>query len=98
MIVTTSLVTIRTTKHFEEQARARRLNRRAVLGCVVALAPRVIRYQGCRLALDCGYMGMPVVKIEPGHIEVLTVLAPGQSILRSDTLRLRVDLRRAIRQ
>ena len=39
---------------------------------------------------------MPVVKIEPGHIEVLTVLAPGQSVLRSDTLRLRVNLRGAI--
>jgi hypothetical protein len=34
---------------------------------------------------------MPVVKIEPGYIEVLTVLAPGQNAVRSDTLRLRVD-------
>ena len=57
-----------------------------------------MRYQGCRLALDCGRVGMPVVKIEPGHIEVLTVLAPGQSVLRSDTLRLRANLRGAIYQ
>lgn len=98
MIFTATGVSIRPTTHFEEQAKTRRLNRSAVLGCVVALAPRVMRYQGCRLALDCGQVGMPVVKIEPGHIEVLTVLAPGQNVVRSDTLRLRVDWRRATYQ
>ena len=92
MIFTASGVSIRPTTHFEEQAKTRQLNRGIILGCVAALAPRVMQYQGCRLALDCGHVGMPVVKIEPGHIEVLTVLAPGQSVLRSDTLRLRVDL------
>lgn len=95
MIFTAAGVTIRPSTHFEEQAKTRRLNRSVILGCVVALAPRVMRYQGCRLALDCGCIGMPVVKIEPCHIEVLTVLAPGQSVVRSDTLRLRVDLRGA---
>jgi hypothetical protein len=98
MIFTATGVSIRPTTHFEEQAKTRRLNRSAVLGCVVALAPRVMRYQGCRLALDCGQVGMPVVKIEPGHIEVLTVLAPGQNVVRSDTLRLRVDWRGATYQ
>lgn len=91
MIFTASGVSIRPTTHFEEQAKTRQLNRGVILSCVAALAPRVMKYQGCRLALDCGHVGMPVVKIEPGHIEVLTVLAPGQSVLRSDTLRLRVD-------
>ena len=91
MIFTATGVTIRPSTHFEEQAKTQRLNRRVILGCVVALAPRVLQYQGCRLALDCGQVGMPVVKIEPGYIEVLTVLAPGQNAVRSDTLRLRVD-------
>ena len=98
MIFTAAGVSIRPTTHFEKQAKARRLNRVVILGCVAALAPCVMRYQGCRLALDCGRVGMPVVKIEPGHIEVLTVLAPGQSVLRSYTLRLRVNLRGAIYQ
>jgi hypothetical protein len=98
MIFTATGVSIRPTTHFEEQAKTRRLNRSVILGCVVALAPRVMRYQGCRLALDCGQVGMPVVKIEPGHIEVLTVLAPGQNVVRSDTLRLRVDWRGATYQ
>ncbi len=97
MIFTDFGVTIRPTIHFEKQAKARQLNRNVILGCVVALAPRVMRYWGCRLALDCGRIGMPVVKIEPGHIEVLTVLVPDQSVVRRDTLRLRVDLREASR-
>ncbi len=95
MLFTAAGVSIQPTTHFEEQAKARRLNRGVILGCVVALAPRVMQFQGCRLALDCGRAGTPVVKIEPGHIAVLTVLAPGQSVLRSDTLRLRVSWRGA---
>jgi hypothetical protein len=63
MICTDVGVTSRPTAHFEKQASARRLNRGVILGCVAALAPRAIRYQGCRLALDCGCIGIPVVKI-----------------------------------
>ena len=66
MIFTAAGVSIRPTTHFEEQARARQLNRDVILGCVVALAPCAMRYQGRQLALDCGCVGMPVVKIEPG--------------------------------
>lgn len=98
MIFTAAGISIRPTTHFEEQAKARQLNRDLVLGWVAALAPRVMRYQGCRLALDCGCAGMPVVKIEPDHIEVLTVLASSQSVLRRDTLRLRVNARGGRRQ
>ncbi len=93
MIFTAAGIRIRPTTHFEEQAKARHLNRDLVLGCVAALAPRVMHYAGCRLALDCGCAGMPVVKIEPDHIEVLTVLASSQSVLRRDTLRLQVTAR-----
>ena len=39
MIFTAAGVSIRPTTHFEEQARARQLNRGVILGCVVALAP-----------------------------------------------------------
>ena len=97
MIFTAAGVSIRPTTHFEKQAKARRLRPRRHPGLCCGACACVMRYQGCRLALDCGRVGMPVVKIEPGHIEVLTVLAPGQSVLRSDTLRF-ASIARAVYQ
>jgi len=83
-------VTIHISAHCEAQARARGLSAWALYDCVAAEAARLLAYQGCRLALDFGPTGIAVVKVEPGHLELLTVLAPGQLVLRSDTLRLRV--------
>jgi hypothetical protein len=89
-------ITIRVTDHFAAQARARRLSASALFACVAAEAPRLMAYQGCRLALDFGGIGIAVVKVEPAHLELLTVLAPGQLVLRSDTLRLRVTGRQRV--
>jgi len=83
-------VIIHISAHCEAQARARGLSAWALYDCVAAEAARLLAYQGCRLARDFGPTGIAVVKVEPGHLELLTVLAPGQLVLRSDTLRLRV--------
>ena len=96
MLVINGDVTIRMTAHFEAQARARELSSAALFACVVAEAQRLMVYQGCRLALDFGRPGIAVVKVEPGHLELLTALAPGQFVMRSDTLRLRVANRRGV--
>ncbi len=82
---------IRPTRHFEQQIARRRINRSAVLACVIRAAPRLLAYEGCRLALDCGALGIPVVLVEFGHVFVLTVLAPGQYVIRPDTLRVRAE-------
>lgn len=39
------------TLHFEEQAIRRRINRSAILARVADAAPRLLAYEGCRLAV-----------------------------------------------
>lgn len=89
-------ITIHVSAHCEGQARARGLSAWMLYNCVADEAARLLAYQGCRLALDFGPTGIAVVKVEPGHLEILTVLAPGQLVLRSDTLRLRVGGKQGI--
>lgn len=96
MLASKDGITIHISAHCEAQARARGLSTWALYDCVATQAVRLMAYQGCRLALDFGPTGIAVVKVEPGHLELLTVLAPGQLVLRSDTLRLRVGGKQGI--
>ncbi len=94
MLFTADGIKIQPTTHFEQRAVQRGVNRQAVLALISHLAPRLMPYQGRKLALDCGLNMMPVVIPRVDCIEVLTVLRPNQQV-RSDTLRVNVSLKGA---
>ena len=82
----TTDVVIRFSKHAIQRAGERGADVAALHRAIVGLAPRLAPFVGHRVALVRKGSPIPVVRPTPRCIEVITVLAADQQVIRSDTV------------
>jgi hypothetical protein len=77
-------------QHALERAGERGGDPDAIRRSILALFPRLAPFEGIRVALVQRGCPIPIVRPTPDAIEVITVLAADQRVVRSDTIPLRV--------
>jgi len=79
-------VVVRFSRHAIQRAGERGADPKAIRRIVVGLAPRLAPFVGHRVALVRKGRPIPIVRPTSRCIEVITVLAADQQVIRSDTV------------